>query len=163
MLKSPIIYVLIFESREEIISSSAVEKFSVHMSILCLYTKQDSNYATWCVWISKFALNNAIFEKKFALALPSQEVIFNIKCSSTFVRLVIICSHIIPSNIVQVLISLVILVSQIPITAERKWYVIHPLSGRIGKVVASHAVGCKVARSNPCCGWAAVAYVRRSR
>ena len=28
----------------------------------------------------------------------------------------------------------------------------HTLSGRIGKVVASHAEGCKVARSNPGCG-----------
>ena len=35
---------------------------------------------------------------------------------------------------------------------------IHTLSGRIGKVVASHAEGCKVARSNPGCGWAAMIY-----
>ena len=29
---------------------------------------------------------------------------------------------------------------------------IHTLSGRIGKVVGSHAEGCNVARSNPGCG-----------
>ena len=32
------------------------------------------------------------------------------------------------------------------------------LSGRIGKVVASHAEGCQVTRSNPGCGWAAPIY-----
>ena len=32
---------------------------------------------------------------------------------------------------------------------------LHTLSDRIGKVVASHAEGCKVARSNPGCGCAA--------
>ena len=31
-------------------------------------------------------------------------------------------------------------------------------SGRIGKVVVSHTEGCKVARSNPSCGWAAPIY-----
>ena len=29
---------------------------------------------------------------------------------------------------------------------------IYKLSGRMGKVVASHAEGCKVAESNPGCG-----------
>ena len=32
------------------------------------------------------------------------------------------------------------------------------LSGRTGKAVASHAEGCKVARSNPGCSWAAPIY-----
>ena len=34
----------------------------------------------------------------------------------------------------------------------------HTLSGHIGKVVASNAEVCKVARSNPGCGWAAPIY-----
>ena len=35
---------------------------------------------------------------------------------------------------------------------------LYTLSGRIGKVVLSHAEGCKVAKSNPGCGWAAPIY-----
>ena len=35
---------------------------------------------------------------------------------------------------------------------------VYTLSGFIGKVVASHAEGCKVERSNPVCGGAAPIY-----
>ena len=35
---------------------------------------------------------------------------------------------------------------------------IDKVCGRIGKVVVSHAAGCKVAKSNPGCGWAAPIY-----
>ena len=39
---------------------------------------------------------------------------------------------------------------------------VHTLSGRIGKVVASHAEDCKVARSNPGCGIRSCTAGRRS-
>ena len=38
------------------------------------------------------------------------------------------------------------------------WYVLYSLSGCIGKVVDSHAVCFKVARSNPGCDWVAPIY-----
>ena len=122
MLKSPIIYVIIhvFGSREESIFSSVMEKFSVPMSTRCLYTLNQQQ-PTLCVQISKVDLY-AISSK--SLLRCHHCVIFNIKCQSTFVRLIIICKHVKASILQKVSISLSVYGSQIPITEGRKLSVI---------------------------------------
>ena len=87
MLKSPMIYVLLFGSSEEMIVSKAAVKFSTLISTLYLYTKPT---VIMPLGVFKSAKNNlnAALNESLCWLYRCRNLTFNIKGKSTFIWLV---------------------------------------------------------------------------